>query len=155
MRILEAVARENARARVLAEARRRRLVAALSWAYGAGSRWWPAWCSGWPSFRGPAGGRSGLAVASAAGLRAGLGVIDALSLVSAWASSVARFMGGQLDWVRTLGRAVETVGGAAGARFGGWFVLAIGVVLSSLVFVRFLHQREPEKEVPHVGAMLA
>jgi predicted anti-sigma-YlaC factor YlaD len=138
VRILEAVARENARARVLAEARRRRLVAALSWAYGTGL---------------------GVAAALVLGLafvpqvRQAAG--SALSLASAWADAAGRFIGDQFAWVRTVGRALETVGGATGAGPGGWIVLTIGVVISSLVFVRFLHQRDPDKEVPHVGPMVA
>jgi anti-sigma factor RsiW len=156
VRILEAVARENARARVRAEVRRRRLVAALSWAYGAGLAVVAGLVLGLafvPEIRQAAG--SALAVASAAGLRAGLGVIDTLSFVSAWVNSAGRFLSGQLGWVRTLGRAMETVSGATGTGPGGWLVLAIGFVVSSLVFVRFLHQREPDKEVPHVGPMVA
>lgn len=156
VRILEAVARENARARVLAEARRRRLVAALSWAYGTGLAVVAALVLGMafvPEVRQAAG--SALAAASAAGLRAGLVVINALSLASAWVDAVLRFAGNQLGWVRTVGRALETAGGATGAGIAGWIVLTIGVVVSSLVFVRFLHQREPEEEVPHVGPMVA
>jgi predicted anti-sigma-YlaC factor YlaD len=156
VRILEAVARENARARVLAEARRRRLVAALSWAYGTGLGVAAALVLGLafvPQVRQAAG--SALAMASATGLRAGLAVIDSLSLASAWADAAGRFIGDQFAWVRTVGRALETVGGATGAGPGGWIVLTIGVVISSLVFVRFLHQRDPDKEVPHVGPMVA
>jgi anti-sigma factor RsiW len=156
VRILEAVARESARARVLAEVRRRRLVAVFSGAYAAGLVVVAGLVLGLalvPEVRQAAG--SGLAMVSAAGLRAGLTVIDALSLVSAGFASAVRFAGDQLGWMKTLGRAVETVGGAAGDRAGGWLVLTIAVVFSSLAFARFLHQREPDKEVPHVGAMLA
>jgi hypothetical protein len=106
-----------------------------------------------PEVRQAAG--SAFAVASATGLRAGLAVIDLLSLGWAWMDSGTRFVGDQLGWVRTLGRALETVGGATGAGSGGWLVLVVGVVVSSLIFVRFLHQREPDKEVPHVGPMVA
>ena len=156
VRILEAVAREHARARVLAEARRRRLVAAFTWAYGTGLAVAASLVLGLafvPEVRQAAG--SAFAVASATGLRAGLAVIDLLSLGWAWVDSGTRFVGDQLGWVRTLGRALETVGGATGAGSGGWLVLVVGVVVSSLIFVRFLHQREPDKEVPHVGPMVA
>lgn len=156
LRILEAVARESARRRVRAQARRRRLVAALSWSYAAGIAVVAALGLGLafvPEVRHAAG--SAIAMATAAGLQAGLTVVDGLSLVSAGADSVLRFLGDQLSWVETLGRALGTAGGAAGQWYGIWITVLVGVVFFSLMFVRFLHQREPQQEVPHVGPMLA
>jgi hypothetical protein len=157
-RILEAVAREGAPApaRGFSPSLRRRAVAAFSWAYAAGVALVGSFVVSLafvPSVRDAAG--TGLARLTASGLSAGLSIVDLLSYIHKATAFCLRFVNERLEWLGPLGRAVETVGGAAEIRLASLTLLLVSAVLFSVFFVRFLHQRDAKQEVRHVGPLLA
>jgi anti-sigma factor RsiW len=141
-RILAAVASEVPVPAAVWAARavaRRRWVAALSWAYAAGVALVAGVGVGLafvPAVREAAG--SALARLSTAGLQAGL-----------------HSLSDRFEWVRVVGRALETLGGVAHAQLAEIAILVLFTVFFSYVFVRFLHQRDADREVSHVGLLVA
>ena len=158
-RILAAVAGEVPvpaavwRARAVA---RRRWMAALSWAYAAGVALVAVVGVGLafvPSVREAVG--AALARLSTAGLRTGLSVVDLLTFFHQGSRSALRTLEDRFEWVRVIGRAFETLGGVAQAQSAEIALLVMFTVVFSYFFVRFLHQRDAEREVSHVGLLIA
>ena len=156
-RILQAVAREAAApAPVPSFAERRRWLAAFSWAYGMGTAIAACFALALafvPSVRESVG--SALAVLSTAGLRAGLSFVDVASFLLRWTSSSLHLVQEWFGWLSPLGRALETLGGLTEVRVAGLVVMLASALLLSGMVVRFLHQRNPGEEAPHVGPLLA
>lgn len=159
-RIVAAIAQEGAPVLAPVAARwveaRRRWEILFPWVYAAGVAMAGAVIIGLalvPSVREWVA--SGLAGASASGLRAGLFVVDVLSAVSSWAGAAGRFLVQGTEWTGALGRALEALGNVAEVRLASLLIVGLGIVVFSLFFLRFLHHSEPEGEVSHVGPLLA
>ena len=158
-RILAAVASEVPVPAAVWAARavaRRRWVAALSWAYAAGVALVAGVGVGLafvPAVREAAG--SALARLSTTGLQAGLSFVDLVTFVHRGYRSVLHSLADRFEWVRVIGRALETLGGVAHAQLAEIAILVLFTVFFSYVFVRFLHQRDADREVSHVGLLVA
>ena len=158
-RILAAVASEvpvPAAVWVARAAARRRWVAALSWAYAAGVALVAGVGVGLafvPSVREAAG--AALARVSTAGLQAGLSFVDVVTFLLRGYRSGLHSLSDRFEWVRVVGHAFETLGSVAQTQLAEIAILVLFTVLFSYLFVRFLHQRDAEREVSHVGLLVA
>jgi anti-sigma factor RsiW len=158
-RILEAVAHEvpvPASVWAARAVRRRRWVAALSWAYAAGVALVAATLVGLtfvPAVREAVG--TTLARASSAGLRTGLSFVDLVTFLHESYHSLVKTLTERFEWVRVFGHAVQTLGTVAQMQLAVIGLLVLFTVVFSYFFVRFLHQRDAEREVSHVGLLVA
>src|SRR5215831_14373241 len=143
-RILEAVAHEvpvPASVWAARAARRRRWVAAISWAYASGVAMVAATLVGLafvPAVRETLG--SALARASSAGLRTGLSFVDLMTFLTGSYQSLVHTLSERFEWVRIFGHALQTLGSVAQMQIAVLALLALFTVVFSYFFVRFLHQ---------------
>lgn len=158
-RILEAVAHEvpvPASVWVARAHRRRRWMAALSGAYAAGVALVAATLVGLafvPSVRETLG--TALARLSTAGLRTGLSFVDFATFLHQSYHEAVRTLSERFEWVRIFGHAVQTLGGVAQMQLAAIALFVLFTVVFSYFFVRFLHQRDQDREVSHVGLLVA
>jgi hypothetical protein len=158
-RILEAVAHEvpvPASVWVARATRRRCWLAALSWAYASGVGMVAAALVALafvPAVREGLG--SALARLSSAGLRTGLSFVDVMTFLTSSYQSIAHTLSERLEWVRIFGHALQTLGSVAQMQIAVLALLALFTVVFSYFFVRFLHQRDADREVSHVGLLVA
>ncbi|HKA24110.1 MAG TPA: hypothetical protein VKF80_03960 [Candidatus Eisenbacteria bacterium] len=158
-RILEAVAHEvpvPASVWAAQASRRRRWMAALSWAYASGVAMVAASIIGLafvPAVREAVG--TSFARLSTAGLRTGLSFVDVVTFLTQSYFSLMKVLSERFEWMRVVGRALETLGGVAQMQIAVIALLVLFTVGFSYVFVRFLHQRDQDREVSHVGLLVA
>ena len=158
-RILEAVAHEvpvPASVWAARSARRRRWVAIFSWAYASGVAMVAATLVGLtfvPAVRETVG--TSLARLSSAGLRTGLSFVDLMTFLHESYHSVTHTLSERFEWVRVFGHALQTLGDVAQMQIAVIALLVLFTVVFSYFFVRFLHQRDADREVSHVGLLVA
>src|SRR5262249_2394338 len=158
-RILEAVAHEvpvPASVWAARAARRRRWVAALSWAYASGVAMVAATLVGLtfvPAVREAVGTR--LARLSGAGLRTGLSFVDLMTFLHESYHSIVKTLAERFEWVRVVGHALQTLGSVAQMQLAVIGLLVLFTVIFSYFFVRSFHQRDADREVSHVGLLVA